>query len=181
MFHDKVFSLSNPLTVTVERVNDTVIGDPLFTVHLAGGQEVMCYEVRGEPGLYLNLVSDSCTSVNAHYDNVPSNPNLNRMRTIGIKSAVSADANEGCAQVEINVDGCTANIDGLAVNGMLEVGDVRVRRFGGNRWRVRVSNCDELSAVMWVTCSGEMLRFRITRGSSLSINSHGLLGNNNNL
>lgn len=133
----------------------------------------MCYEVRGESGLYLNLISDSCTSVNALYDSVPSNPELNRMSKIGIRAA---DGNGNCADIEVNVDNCSALVNGIVVGTMEEVGDIAVRQYGGNKWRVRVSNCNQLSAVMWITCSGEMLRFRIARGSSISSTSHGLLG-----
>ena len=140
----------------------------------------MCYEVRGTQGVYLNLVSDSCTSVNALYDYVPSNPQLNRMRQIGIKAAVTTDASTGCAEIDVDVNNCTASIDGVLVDKMADRGDIRVRQFG-KQWRVSVSNCDQLSAVMWITCSGEMLRFRIARGSSLSPTSHGLLGENHSL
>ena len=48
--------------------NDTVIGDPLYTVPVFGTQERhLCYEIHGRPMRYFNLISDSCVSVNAHY------------------------------------------------------------------------------------------------------------------
>ena len=157
-------------------MNDTVIGDPLFTVNVRGRDESMCYEVRGEAGAHLNLISDTCTSVNALYDSLPRNPALHRMRKIGIKSAVFADGTGGCSEIEIDVDNCTASVDGVPCDKMAQIGDISIRQYARRQWRVRVSNCARPSAVMWITCSGEMLRFRIARGSSLAPTSHGLLG-----
>ena len=160
-----------------DTVNDTVIGDPLFTVNILGREESMCYEVRGSAGAYLNLISDTCTSVTALYDSLPSNPSLHRMRKIGIKAAVLADGSGGCSEIEIDADNCSASIDSVPVIKMAEVGDISVRQYMGKQWRVRVSNCARPSAVMWITCTDEgMLRFRIARGSSLAPTSHGLLG-----
>jgi CUB/sushi domain-containing protein len=161
--------------LAIERVNDTVIGDPLFTVALEGGAGSMCYEVRGEPGLYLNLISDTCTSVNALYDSVPGNERLNRMSKIGINAVVYANRIGGCAEIEISVQNCTATLNGFPVDPVAEIGDIRMLKTA-NHWRVSVSNCERPKAVMWVTCAGEMLRFRIARGSSLAPTSHGLLG-----
>ena len=80
--------------------NDTVIGDPLFTVPLnmengfdrlpalakqLDGLPNLCYEIHGEHNQYFSLVSDTCTTVNAHY-NASSSPDLrgwNVISTIG--------------------------------------------------------------------------------------------------
>ena len=164
----------------VNLVNDTVIADPQFSVTLPdtvfGAPASMCYEVHGEAGKYFNLISDTCTSVNAHFAEMPGNPRLNRMSAIGIR-AVSSTVPDGCSEIEININDCTAYLDGVPVDGMAAVGDIRIRRFNSNRWRVSVPNCNRPSASMWVTCEGNMLRFRIARGSNLAPTSHGLLGN----
>ena len=154
-----------------------MIGDPLFTVNILGRDESMCYEVRGKAEAYLNLISDTCTSVNTLYDTVPSNPLLHRMSKIGIKAVVSADGTGGCSEIEIDVNNCSATIDGTPCDIMAQVGDISVRQYMERQWRVRVPNCGRPSAVMWITCDGEMLRFRIARGSNLAPTSHGLLGN----
>ena len=56
------------------RVNDTIIGDPLYEVPVIIDEEnntvSLCYEVHGEPGEHFNLISDTCVSVNALYSSV---------------------------------------------------------------------------------------------------------------
>ena len=50
--------------------NDSVIGDPLFTVpvHTENGERrTLCFEVHGESNRTFNLISDTCLNVNAHY------------------------------------------------------------------------------------------------------------------
>ena len=108
---------------------------------------------------------------------MPDSTRLNRMSAIGIL-AVTSTVPDGCAEIEININNCAAFLDGeLIINGTAEVDEVHIRRFNGNRWRVSVPNCNRPSTSMWVTCEGNMLRFRIVRGSNLTPTSHGLLGN----
>lgn len=156
-------------------VNDTIIGDPLFTVTLPDISEYMCYEVRGEAGAHLNLISDTCTSVNALYGPVPDNPTLNRMSEIGIRAGKTSESGSDCDLIKISIDTCSATINNDNIILMADSGDISIRRFG-NRWRVAVPNCQRLGVVMWITCAGSMLRFDIARGSGLASSSHGLLG-----
>ena len=156
-------------------MNDTIIADPQFTVTLPNDPASMCYEVHGEAGKHFNLISDTCTSVNAYFTAMPGSPRLNRMSVIGIY-AVSSTVPDGCSIIEINVNNCSAYLDGELVELMAQVDDIRIRKFN-NRWRVSVPNCQRPSATMWITCEANMLRFRIARGSNLAPTSHGLLGN----
>ena len=155
-------------------MNDTVIADPLYTVTLPGGNESMCYEVRGKPDAYMNLVSDTCTSINALYSAMPGTIGVNRMSEIGIYAVTSPFRGSGCVEIKINVT-CDATFDGIPVSLEDTDGNIRLRRFD-NRWRIAVPNCNRPSSVMWVTCDAGMLRFRIARGSGLTPTSHGLLG-----
>ena len=154
-------------------VNDTVVADPLYTVTLPQLTESMCYEVRGQPNLYLNLISDTCLSVNAFYTAMPGGlTGVNRMSEIGIY-AVSQD-NGNCVQIKISVD-CSATVNGVNASLVGGVDGIRIRS-SKRRWRVSVPNCNPPSAVMWITCAEDMLRFQVARGAGLSPTSHGLLG-----
>jgi hypothetical protein len=135
----------------------------------------MCYEIHGGEEKYFNLISDTCTSVNARFSAMQAMPDVNRMRVIGMYAATSATPNGNCAEIEINIDSCSAYLDGEPVELMAQVDDIRIRKFN-NRWRVSVPNCQRPSATMWITCEANMLRFRIARGSNLAPTSHGLLG-----
>jgi hypothetical protein len=136
----------------------------------------MCYEIHGGEEKYFNLISDTCTSVNARFSAMQAMPDVNRMRVIGMYAATSATPNGNCAEIEININNCSASLDGELIELMAEVDDIRIRKFNNRRWRVSVPNCERRSAVMWITCENNMLRFRIVRGSNLAPTSHGLLG-----
>lgn len=161
--------------------NDTVIADPLYTAPLLGGGQ-LCYEIHGRPNITLNLVSDKCTSVNAHYDSMNIVENGNIIRAIGIRAA---DSDGNCHNIEIRLtppgvsSPLAVFVDGAAVSGAAQVDAVRVRRYS-NRVRVTVPNCDLIDLVMWVfhtEMSGQdMLKFVITRGYNLAPTSHGLIG-----
>ena len=155
-------------------VNDTIIGDPLFTVTLPNEDEFMCYEVHGYSGKYFNLVSDSCTSVNALFSQLPDNDRINLMSDIGI---YTRDDDGQCIQIQISVTGCSGSVDGQALTSSYQVAGVNVRSYP-NRWRVSAPNCGSTQLVMWIFCKSEpdMLRFHIARGNNLDPTSHGLLG-----
>ena len=155
-------------------INDTVIGDPLFTVALPEADEFMCYEVHGEAGKYFNLVSDTCTSVNALFSSLPGNQRINRMSVIGV---YARDTSGDCVQIQISLNGCQGYVDGVLLNSTYSQNSIRVRPYP-NRWRVSVPNCGSSKAVMWIFCDStpEMLRFHIARGNNLAPTSHGLLG-----
>ena len=66
-------------------MNDSVIGDPQFTVSLpVNGSRAMCYEVHGVAGQFFNLISDTCTSVNTLFAAMPRNVRINRMRIASV-------------------------------------------------------------------------------------------------
>ncbi|CAI8024993.1 Extracellular matrix protein FRAS1, partial [Geodia barretti] len=165
--------LENDQPVIGTIVNDTIIGDPLFTVTLPNEDEFMCYEVHGYSGKYFNLVSDSCTSVNALFSQLPDNDRINLMSDIGI---YTRDDDGQCIQIQISVTGCSGSVDGQALTSSYQVAGVNVRSYP-NRWRVSAPNCGSTQLVMWIFCKSEpdMLRFHIARGNNLDPTSHGLL------
>ena len=126
-------------------VNDTVIADPQFTVTLPNKTESMCYEVHGEAGKYFNLISDTCTSVNALFTAMPDNPRMNRMSVIGIYAVTSSVQHNDCAQIQISLDNCQASLNGRPIDLMDEIDDIRIRKFNNHVWRVTVPNCERLS------------------------------------
>ena len=82
---------------TVE-VNDTVIGDPLYTVPILVSNEQLsslkldslplCYKIHGDSGQWFNLVTDECASVNSHY--VSLSESLNVIHNIGVRATDNA-------------------------------------------------------------------------------------------
>lgn len=167
------------LSATVN--NDTISGDPLFTVPVLGGSE-LCYDIRGEAGIFLNLVSDKCTSVNADYEPMDVAENGNIIRAVGIR-AVGSDRN--CHNIEVRMvpsDGdnsVTSFIDGTEISGILERDGIRLRAYS-DRVRISVPNCEFIDLIMWVITEEEngqdMLRLQISRGYNLAPTSHGLIG-----
>jgi len=156
--------------------NDTVVGDPLFTVSITSTGQSLCYEVHGMPNRIFNLISDECTTVNAYYApiNIPENGNI--ISRIGVRAVPNSGF---CKNVSVELYSCRAFIDGTEVIGLREEEGVEVRRMR-NRVRISVPNCDNLRLVVWVMCqniSGQtMLRFVITRDLNLRPTSHGLIG-----
>ena len=156
--------------------NDTVIGDPLYTVPFLPDQTSLCFEVHGQTNTYINLISDVCTNVNALYSamQVPDNGN--------IISRVTARAvgNSGkCYNINVTLAGCAAWVDGVPVSPSFMEDGIRVRRFADKRVRINVPNCEIKNLVMMVTCQDDpqpMIRFDVARGLNLRPTSHGLLG-----
>ena len=181
----------------VTTVNDTVIGDPLLTVpiRITNLEELglqqnlsLCYEVHGKSDAYFNLVSDICTSVNAHYRGVKS------FNVIDEIAVTAVDEVGKCKNILIQEDNglCQAFIDGSEVSGSFSSGGIAIRTYS-NRVRISVPNCARLNLVMWVLCQsrslvtygdkGEqvkidasMIKFIITRGFNLLETSHGIVG-----
>lgn len=159
--------------------NDTVSGDPVFTVPVLGGG-TLCYDIRGKPNISLNLVSDKCTSVTAEYEamDVPENGNV--ISAIGIRAVGFSGI---CHNIEVRRNGDNPVItlvdDTDISGGLFERNGIRVRVFS-SRVRVSVPNCDLIDLIMWVTkedVNGQtMLRFQISRGYNLAPTSHGLIG-----
>ncbi len=179
-------------------VNDTVIGDPLFSVPILVADEqlqalgltslTMCYEVHGKSDQWFNLVTDECASVNAHYSALARD--LNIIDEIGVRAV---DEMDQCVNVSVDVDMCSAKINqrSLALNERYSRNGVSVRRYS-NRVRISVPNCNDLTLVMWVICqrhtledpsqpgasvTGDMIKFVVMRGLNFrQRRAHGLLG-----
>ena len=158
-------------------VNDTMVADPLFTVPLMlpPGEDplLLCYEIHGQPGQYYNLISDTCTYVNAFYVGQGS---LNVIDAIGITTVDDAG---NCVQIKVNLSAsCMPYVEGVqrAQYGAYGVGVAKYRQ----KVRISVTNCKVQPLVMWVTCvedsSYQTLQFMVTRGLNLSPTSHGLIG-----
>lgn len=158
--------------------NDTVIGDPLFTVPVLGGGE-LCYDINGKPGIFLNLVSDKCTSVNAHYKSMDIAENGNIIRAIGIKAV---DFQGNCKNIEVRMvptDDVIAFVDDIRISGSFNQNGIKLRTYS-DRIRISVPNCEYIDLIMWVTREEVnrqgMLRLQVSRGYNLAPTSHGLIG-----
>ena len=178
-------------------VDDTVTGDPFFIVPLSltpnsqsdlfqENQVALCYEIHGIPGANFNLVSDTCTSVNALYSISSVNPELNFISGIGVRAV---DVNRNCVDIRVSVaQNCTPEIrrgnDDITALPRFASGGIVVRKTGESV-RISVPNCANTQLVMWVKCrevnNQPQLRFDITRGFNLDPTSHGLLGELNSL
>ncbi len=191
-------NVSNPSDpVTGVLVNDTVIGDPLFTVPILVSEEQLqalnvpklslCYEIHGQEGHWFNLVTDQCTSVNSQY--YAFSPSLNVIDRIGVRTV---DNNGDCVNILVNVDQCAANVNDGSLDLMerYSSGGVSVRRYS-NRVRISVPNCNDQTLVMWVICetrtldnpdgsgtiTGDMIKFVVLRGLNTGHSeAHGLIG-----
>ena len=180
-----------------QQVNDTVVGDPLFTVPLLIPSEQLeqfnltrlslCYEIHGKTDQWFNLVTDECTTVNARYGEF--NEDLNVIDEIGVRAVNNAGQ---CVNIRVDVDQCMTEVNGapLDVMGRCSANGVSVRRYR-NRVRISVPNCNDLTLVMWVFCetrtledpvdgsqiTGDMIKFVVTRGLNFGNRvAHGLLG-----
>ena len=171
--------LTNILLPTAYIVNatDTIIGGPLFTVPFRPDGTSLCFEVQGSTNQIFNLISDQCTTVNAHF--VP----MNAPRTSNVidQIGVRAQNNNGsCNNIRVELEGCRAFFDGSEVVGSMEIGGVHVRRVQNSMVRISVPNCQNFNLVMWANCRNvngqDMIHFSITQGLNLQPTSHGLLG-----
>jgi len=166
--------------------NDTVIGDPLYTVPLQISEEMiqsdpqvantsLCYEIHGDGGKTYNLVSDTCVSISAEY--VEANNVTNIIGKIGV---IAVDNNGNCQNITIDVMNCRGTVGSTEVvqGSPYDVAGVRVRK-GRRYFRIAVPNCERQDLVSWVICEQgdhNMLKFVITRGFNLRSTSHGLVG-----
>ncbi len=178
--------------------NDTLLGsDQLFAVPINLPQDELgilprdgregipslCFEIHGDADTHFNLISDTCTSVNALYSNEEPPNGFHTITKIGI-SAIDND--ERSIFIEVGTgNGCTPIVrvdgsDGVEVVQYFSEGVSVTRR--RNRVRVSVPNCEDIQLVMSVLCENRTsdgvptMRFDVTRGVNLSPTSHGLLG-----
>lgn len=171
-------------------INDSTIGDPFFTVPVYVPEEqlktlnshslALCYELHGEPNQWFNLVTDKCTTVNAHF--VFLTLSLTVIDVLGVRAV---DETNQCVDIRVTVHQCTAEVNGvgLGLNERFSRNGISVRR-QRNRVRISVPNCNDLTLVMWVICEidlpgqpGEMIKFVVTRGLNFGVReAHGLMG-----
>ena len=168
-------------------VNDTIIGDPLYTVPFTKRGDSLCYEVHGSPDQNYNLVSDVCTNVNAFYNDAIAMDSegsfeANFIQMVGVRAVGSSSVCQNIRVFEDENGVCSAMRMGapdVFPLGTSELDGIIVRRVR-NRVRISVPNCEQVSLVMWITCeerSGvRSLRFDISRGLNLRPTSHGLIG-----
>lgn len=197
----------NPFFSPSVLANDTVLGEPLFSVPMTltpeGFENLprearsriphLCFQIHGQPDKHFNFLSDSCTSVNALYSALPSEylAGLHVITRMGISTVNLAGQ---CVFVEVGIEnGCVpivrgsfmAGEGGLDVTTMYAVEGVSVRK-RRNRVRVSLPNCGKQQLVMHFSCGSggggdmPMIRFDITRGINLSPTSHGLIGESAN-
>ena len=178
-------------------VNDTVIGDPLMVVPILAPDDILkqlniarlslCFEIHGYNDEIYNLITSECASVNAHYTDLTHY--LNVIDRIGVRAI---DETGACRNIQVDINGCTASVDGVPViSTAFSSGGITVRK-SSNRVHISVPNCNDASLVMWVFCethtledpfggdevTGDMLKFVVMRGLNFGhILSHGLLGN----
>ena len=163
------------------------MGDPLYTVPVyneAGKEYSLCYEVFGRTNATLNLVSDTCVSINALYSAMD-NPELgNIISSIGIRA--KGMTSNSCHNIRVDLDGCSATIespgsDPLTLTNMqtMQVDGISVKKYP-SRVRIAAPNCENVRLVTWVMCENrnnqDMIKFVIARGVNLRASSHGLLG-----
>ena len=169
-------------------MNDTVIADPQFTVSTPGNaKEAICYEFHGKSGRYFNLISDSCTSVNAYFTPMPITTQGNRMSTVGIHAKQSEERlilESGevvgkCIDIRIELLGCAAFIGKRRLAEWGSEGEIRYRRYvykGKSHWRVSIPNCEAEDYAIKVTCLSDLLRVDVNRKLHSISSSHGIMG-----
>ena len=98
--------------------NDTIIGDPLYTVPLQISPEMivanpeianlsLCYEIHGSANGFFNLVSDQCVSITAEYHQSIVDRSLNFIGKIGI---LAVDNDGDCQHITVDGNGCVASV-----------------------------------------------------------------------
>lgn len=167
-----------PSSLSSVFANDTVLGDPLFSVPLSFDSEDfqvlpmtmlarkttphLCFEIHGDAGSYFNFVSDTCTSVNALYAAVDS-PTLTGFNVITNVGITAKDSSGRCVLIEIGVgNNCQPIVRSEDLDGDGELDPVNTTMYNSNsvhvsrrRTHVRVSvpNCGNTRLVMYASCS----------------------------
>ena len=165
------------------------IKDPLFKVPIhidqalidenpALAEACLCYEVHGRDNSTFNLLSDTCTSVNARYTSMNNPVAGNIISAIGV---TAIDRNDVCHQIEASIDQCSVSVDGnsLAIGASYSNGGITVIRYQG-RVKIAVPNCGRKELILWFICktvhNAVTSEFIIARGVNLQPTSHGLVG-----
>lgn len=183
------------LLLLVHTLDTTVkIADPLFKVPIhidqtlidqnpALAEACLCYEVHGRDNSTFNLLSDMCTSVNAHYTSMMNPVAGNIISAIGV---TAIDRNGACHEIGASINQCSVTVDGnpLAVGESYNNGGIMVIRYEG-RVKIAVPNCGRQDLVLWFICktvhNAVISEFIIARGVNLQPTSHGLVGKMINL
>lgn len=188
-------STSTPKGLRSTYINDTVFSNPVYTVPILNTTDgrhrsgtvgfPMCYEVQGQRDSYFNLISDCCTSVNAHYV-AASDPIQNVIKVIGVVATDRGNETH-YIKVEVNSKGfCEAQMDGQAlVNNGTEIMGVSVHH-ENKLVTISVPNCSPPNEqlVMWVYCQillirsnpQTMIKYIINRSLQQRPTAHGLIG-----
>lgn len=190
-----VYLITSSRTEIANEVDDTVVADPLISVHLLLPPELaktsLCYEFHGLSNKYFNLLSNNCTSINAHYAAVPDHPSVNVVDEIAIRTT---DLANQCVDISIDVE-CSVSVNGVPVepNQVRSKNGVKVTRYGGAEVRVTVPGCGGGQSLgVQVDCQSGTLfdrndggRFAAVRTMRVAVRrglveggggSHGLLG-----
>lgn len=167
------------------------IRDPLFKIPVHIDQELidqnpalaeacLCYEVHGRDNTTFNLLSDTCTSVNAHYTSMTNPAAGNIISAIGV---TAIDQNGACHEIEANIDQCSVTVDGNLLDSYKNAG-ITVIQYQG-RVKIAVPNCGKAELVLWFICktvhNAIISEFIIARGVNLQPTSHGLVGKINKI
>ena len=150
-------------TVIANEVGDTVVADPLLNVHLLLpsahplSKASLCYELRGMADKYFNLLSNNCTSINAHYATVPGHPDINIIDEVSVRTT---DLANRCIDVSINLQ-CTTVVNStpLGPNQEYASNGVTVGKYGGASVQVAIPSCSGgQSLALRVECQSGTLR-----------------------
>ena len=148
--------------------NDTVRGDPLFSIPLPSEYITdfklksvqLCFEVHGQSGNHYNLISDKCTSVTALYSAGVVNTEMNVITKIGVRTQ---GTNGTCHSVKVDLDNCSASLDGAYLNQSSSVSADGVK-LSARRNRIWVSTPDceaSRSIALWVACEEYFVSYSV--------------------
>ena len=70
----------------------------------------LCFEIHGYNDEIYNLITSECASVNAHYTDLTHY--LNVIDRIGVRAI---DETGACRNIQVDINGCTASVDGVPV------------------------------------------------------------------
>lgn len=174
-----------------------VVGDPLIAVPLPESSGInssrglsLCYEIKGKPDAYFNLISDVCASVNVHYKQDTLAEYLNVIDAVGI---VATDNDGVCHNIKVEGPMCQVTVDGDPLETILRsVAGLQVRLLS-RRVQISIPNCAPSSFNVYVICESnlvqddyneglfigpiDMIKIAVTQGYNLNEEAHGILGN----
>lgn len=103
------FSAATQVVIPAGNIVDTIVGDPLYSVSIDANEaapSTLCYEIHGSSNVLLNLVSDRCFSINAHYEEVANASGRNIIDELAIRTG---DLTGSCIDIFVSSqDDCRA-------------------------------------------------------------------------